>query len=78
MWYRQQLAQVPVLGSLEQDVRVALTRKLVLRSFSHGSDIITQGEIGTSMFIVDEGECVVKVSKPQTDTSQTTVRCVWI
>ena len=56
------LAQVPILGSLEHDVRASLARKLVLRTYLHNQHVITQGEVGKSMFIVEEGECVVKVA----------------
>lgn len=55
------LSQIPLLSGLDEEARIALAHKLTLRQYRHGANIVTEGEIGDSMFIVDEGECVVSI-----------------
>jgi CRP-like cAMP-binding protein len=55
------LSQIPLLAGLDQDTRIELAHKLELESYRHGKSIIKEGEMGDSMFIIEEGECVVNI-----------------
>ena len=55
------LAQVPLLTSLDPAKRSWLAKGMMLRSFDPGHTLITQGETGDSFYIIEHGECVVRI-----------------
>lgn len=55
------LSQIPLLAGLDQDTRIELAHKLELQTFKHGHKIITEGDIGDAMYIIEEGECTVNI-----------------
>ena len=55
------LAQVPTLSSLSQSTRIRLAGRLELKIFSNDDVIVTEGESGDCMYIVDDGEVVVHI-----------------
>lgn len=55
------LTQVPLLSKLERGTVSRLAQSAIMREYKSGAQIIKQGAIGESVFIVEKGECVVTV-----------------
>jgi CRP-like cAMP-binding protein len=53
------LAQVPLLNNLEPGKRLQLAEQMRRRELNNQDEIMHQGDLGESMFIVEAGECGV-------------------
>lgn len=59
------LAKVPFFATLEQSDRKRVVDKLAPRTVLAGTDIITQGEKGSSLFLISRGVVSVHSKQPQ-------------
>merc|ERR1719162_2575883 len=55
------LKEIPLLSSLSSSDQRKLSKKLIERKFSAGSDLMVQGDQGTEFFLIIKGRCKVMV-----------------
>lgn len=55
----RQLKSVPLLSEFSNDMLASLLASMELKAFSKGEPIINQGEIGTTFYLIQSGECDV-------------------
>jgi len=55
------LKEIPLLSSLSQSDQRKLSKKLIERKFSAGSDLMVQGDQGSEFFLIIKGRCKVMV-----------------
>mmetsp|Transcript_154538 Transcript_154538/g.284802 ORF Transcript_154538/g.284802 Transcript_154538/m.284802 type:complete len:938 (-) Transcript_154538:37-2850(-) len=63
LWVRKMLLvkKVPIFRHLSQEQTHSLVRALVLTVYRKGQTVLTQGDIGTTFYVVASGEVVVKI-----------------
>lgn len=63
LWMRKMLLvrKVPIFRHLSQDQTDSLVRALVLTEYKKGQRVLTQGEVGTTFYVVASGEVTVKI-----------------
>jgi CRP-like cAMP-binding protein len=61
------LPRVPLFSDLGREAFLALTEGMVLRRFTDGEAVITEGELGTGFFVVASGGFVVTKRDPTGD-----------
>jgi CRP-like cAMP-binding protein len=64
MSYSELLSQVPLFSSLGSDDLERLSSSLQLRRYDRGALIFQQGDVGTDLFIIREGEVTIRLSSP--------------
>mmetsp|Transcript_10652 Transcript_10652/g.24232 ORF Transcript_10652/g.24232 Transcript_10652/m.24232 type:complete len:1128 (-) Transcript_10652:48-3431(-) len=66
----ESLRKIKTLEMMTTEQLAKLADAMVLRSFEPGEDIIQQGEDGKDFFIVQRGECVVKIKTGNDDVQE--------
>ena len=64
MSYSELLSQVPLFSSLGSDDLERLSSSLQLRRYDRGTLIFQQGDVGTDLFIIRQGEVTIRLSSP--------------
>lgn len=64
MSYSELLSQVPLFSSLGSDDLERLSSSLQLRRYDRGALVFQQGDVGTDLFIIREGEVTIRLSSP--------------
>lgn len=69
--HAQALAAVPIFASLPADGQAAIALSAVERLFARGETIVTEGEVGDSLFVVIAGSVVVTVGADRREVAVT-------
>ena len=64
MSYSELLSQVPLFSSLGSDDLERLSSSLQLRRYDRGTLLFQQGDVGTDLFIIRQGEVTIRLSSP--------------